>query len=1036
MNFSSLFIRRPVFGIVLNLVILLFGCVAFKFLGVRDYPSVDPPVVTVSTNYVGANPEVMEAQITEPLEQSINGIAGIRTLNSTSAEGSSNITVEFNLGTDLEAATSDVRDRVSRAIRSLPPDLTTPPVISKADANSSPILVLTTQSDSMNLLEVTDYANNVIKERLQTIPGVSEVRVWGEQKYSIRLNMDAGAMTARGVTAQDVKSALDRENVELPSGRIEGSQTEFTIRTLSRLTKPAEFENLIIRSDSGKVVRFKDIGTVKEAAENDRTIVKRDGAPMIGVAVVPQPGVNNVAIADEFYKRLAILRKDLPKALRVDMFLDYTTTIRRSIKEVTETLIIAFLLVVLVIFVFLRDWRATLIPVVALPVSLIGTFFLMYACGFSINILSLLGIVLATGLVVDDAIVVLENIYQKIEAGEDPVSAGHRGSAEIFFAVLSTTLTLAAVFLPIVFLQGFIGRLFREFGVVVAGAVLLSAFVSLSITPMLCTRLLKRHAHGSNSLYSRSEAFFTWMVERYRGGLEGFLAHRWISFAVMAFAIGVIAVLYRILPSELAPMEDRSRMVINTTAPEGTSFPAMVQYMDAVADLCAQDIPERAAILTLAPSNFSGTGPVNTGSGRVVLKDPEDRTRSQAQIADQLTRDMRQLSGARTYISQEQTITTDRSGGLPVQFIIQASDIDHLAAKLPEMLEQMAKDPTFQAVDVNLKFNKPEIRLSIDRDKANDLEVSSLDISRTLQLALSGTNYGFLVRSGKQYQIIGQFDRQDRDKPLDLRSAYVRSSTGRLIQLDNVVKTQEASSPPQLFRYNRYSAATIKAGLAPGKTMGDGINAVNAIAKRVLDESYTTALAGPARDYSESSSSLAFAFIFALVLIYLVLAAQFESFTDPFIVMLTVPLAFAGALLSLWYFDQTLNIFSEIGIIMLIGLVTKNGILIVEFANQRKEAGLSVRQAILEASVSRFRPIVMTSLTAVLGALPIALALGAGAKSRVSMGIVIMGGLLFSLVLTLFVVPAMYTYFSSTHRKINAPHPTGAKRLHSDVSAL
>ncbi|MBW8886541.1 MAG: efflux RND transporter permease subunit [Fibrobacteres bacterium] len=1023
MKFSSLFIRRPVLGIVLNLVIALLGLVSFKFLGVRDYPSVDPPVITVSTTYTGAAPEVIEAQITEPLESSINGIAGIRTLTSSSSQGTSAITVEFNLGADLEAAANDVRDRVSRAARQLPTDLTTPPAITKADVNASPILIVTVQSDARSPIDLSQYASDVLTERVQTIPGVSEVRIFGEKRYAIRLNMSAGLMAARGVIPEDVQAALNRENVELPAGYLEGKRTELTVRSLSRLQDPKDFEDLIVKSDSGRVVRFSDIGRVEAGAENERTIMKLNGVEMIGVAVIPQPGTNYIAIADEFYKRLDQVVAEAPKDIKIQTFLDYTANVRQSIKEVLETLAAAFALVVLVIFVFLRDGRATLIPVIALPISLLGAFFLMLASGFSINILSLLAIVLATGLVVDDAIVVLENIYRKIEDGEDPVAAGHRGSAEIFFAVLSTTLTLAAVFLPIVFLQGIVGRLFREFGVVVAGAVLISAFVSLTITPMLCTRFLKRRERKPSSFYVRSEAFFERLIHGYRGLLEGFLERRWLSFAIMGLAVILIFIFYRQLPRELAPTEDRSRLSVNVRAPEGTSYTAMVDYMDALTGLIKKAVPEEKGVQIQVAPSFGGTGAVNTGSGRIILKDPGHRKRTQTEISDDLTRAVRQLSAARTIVSEEQTVSTSRRGGLPLQFVIQAPDLDRLAAKLPDFLQAVNRDPAFSVSDVDLKFNSPEVQLQIDRAKAQDLGVSPLDIDQALQLGLSGARFGYIVRGGKQYQIIGQLELEDRDDPLVLRSLYVRGSGGRLVQLDNVLRLQEGSSTPTRFRYNRFASATVSAGLSPGVTLGAGIQEMGKIAREVLGPSFSTALTGPARDYSESSSSLAFAFLFALALIYLVLAAQFESFKDPLIIMFTVPLALAGAFLSLWYFDQSLNIFGEIGIIMLIGLVTKNGILIVEFGNQRKEHGLPVREAIIESATARFRPIVMTSLTAILGSLPIALALGAGAKSRVSMGIVVIGGLLFSLALTLFVVPAFYTYLSSPVTTSNGDKP-------------
>jgi multidrug efflux pump len=1008
MNFSSLFIKRPVLALVLSIVIVLFGVISFRTLGVRDYPAVDPPVITVSTSYGGANSAVIESKITQPLEESINGISGIRTLTSTSADGRSTISVEFNLGVDLEAAANDVRDRVSRAMRGLPPDAD-PPTITKADANATSIIMIALQSGSRSPIELTDFANDVIKERMQTIDDVSSIDISGDKLFAIRLWMDPARMVARQVTALDVMNALNRENVELPSGSVEGLRTELTIRTMSSLRTVEEFNNLVIRESSGQVVRFRDIGEAMEGAENPRKIMKMDGIPAVGVGLTPQPGANYIAIADECYKRLESIKKELPSDISLKIAFDVTPTIRRSVTEVQETILFAFILVVLVIFLFLRNWRATLIPVLAIPISLIGAFIIMQLSGFSINILTLLALVLGTGLVVDDAIVVLENIYQKIERGISPIEAGHVGAREIFFAIISTTLSLAAVLMPVVFLPGLTGRLFREFGIVVAGSVLISAFVSLTLTPVLCTRFLKHHDPHEKSLYAMTEPFFDRLLGGYRRLLEKFLKRRWIAFLIMGISGVVIVGIYGLLPTELAPVEDRSRMSLSSTGPEGSSYEYMCDYMDSLSDLVFRTVPEQTSLILRAPSG----GMINSGSLRMTLTDRQQRKRSQQQILDQLSRDVRKLTGARTVVTQEQTISSGGGrGGLPVQYVLCAPNLEALREKLPLILQEANKDPAFQGVDVNMKFNKPGLRLEINREKAQDLGVSALDVAQTLGLIFGGIRYDYFIRNSKQYQVIGQFYRADRYKPLNLTSAYVRSRNGAFVQLDNLLTMIETSNPPQRYRFNRFVSATVSAQLAPGTTLGQGIQALQAIGKRVLDDRFTTALSGPSRDLTESSSSVMFAFLLALVLVYLVLAAQFESFRDPLIVMFTVPLALAGALLSLWYFDQSMNIFSQIGIIMLVGIVAKNGILIVEFANQRRAAGMQLGEAIVDAAVSRFRPIVMTSLTVILGSLPIALALGAGAKSRMSMGIVVIGGLLFSLILSLFVVPAIYTYFS------------------------
>jgi multidrug efflux pump len=1017
MSLSNTSIHRPVLTIVFSIIILLLGTIGYTFLGVREYPSVDTPIINVSTSYVGANADVIESQITEPLEESINGIAGIRSLSSVSRDGRSNITVEFNLEVDLETAANDVRDRVSRTLNHLPQDIESPRV-AKADADASPIIFMTVQSDSRNLLELTDFAYNIFLERFQTIPGVSTVGVYGERRYSMRLWLDPNKLAAYQLTALDVNNAVNRENIELPSGIVEGRNTELTIRTSGRLNTISDFENLIIKESEGSIIKFKDVGTVTLGAENERTILKRDGIPMVGVVLIAQPGANIIQIADEFYKRLEQIKKTLPSDIKTGMGYDVTTFIKRSILEVRETILIAFCLVVLIIFLFLRDWRTTLIPVLAIPVSLVGAFFIMYLANFSINVLTLLGIVLAIGIVVDDAIVVLENIYTKIENKMEPLDAAITGSREIFFAIISTTITLAAVFFPIIFLQGITGRLFREFGVVIAGSVIISAFVALTLTPMLSSKILKRREHH-NRFYEMTEPFFVKMNKTYSKYLDIFLQRKWAAIALSVLMVVLVYLLFKGIPSELAPIEDRSRLQITATAPEGTSYDYMSSFMDSLSVMVDTSINEKEAAISITAGGGGGGSGVNSGFINLMLKQPDERIRSQKQIADQLAVNILKLNQARIIVTQQQTIGSSGGGqGLPVQFVIQAPDFEHIRSALPKFFDEAKKSPVFQMVDVNLKFNKPELKLSVNRDKARNLGVSVADVAETIEAAFSGQNMGYFIRGSKQYQIIGQVQRENRDSPFDLSSLYVKNNRGELIQLDNIVDMKEQVSPPQLYRYNRFVSATVSAGLAPEKSLGQGIAEMRRISSQILDDNFVTALSGPSKDFEESSSSLLFAFLLAIVIIYLILAAQFESFRDPFIILFTIPLAIGGALLSLWFFDQTLNIFSQIGIIMLIGLVTKNGILIVEFANQKKIQGLDKLNAVREAAASRLRPILMTSLSTILGTLPIALALGAGSSSRVSMGIAVVGGLIFSTFFTLFVVPATYVYFSSKKANI------------------
>jgi len=1016
MSLSSISIRRPVLASVLSLVIVLFGLIGLNYLGIREYPSVDPPIITVTTNYVGANADIIESQITEPIEEAVNGISGIRSIVSVSRDGRSTLTVEFNLEIDMETAANDVRDKVSQVVRQLPPDAD-PPVVAKSDADSDPIIFLNIKSDSRSLLELTAIAENVFKERLQTINGVSEIRIWGQKKYSMRLWIDPDRLAAYNLTPLDVQNALAEQNIELPTGRVEGASTELTVRTRGRLSTPEEFNDLILKEENGRVVRFRDVGDAELGPENLRTVLKRDGVPMVGNAIIPQPGANNVEIAEEFYNRLDQIKKDLPPDIELGIGFDTTEYIRASIEEVQQTIYIAFGLVVLIIFLFLRDWRTTLIPVIVIPIALIGSFFVMYASNFSINVLTLLGVVLAIGLVVDDAVVVLENIYAKIEGGMTPLQAAIKGSDEIFFAVIATTIALVAVFMPVIFLQGLTGRLFREFGVVIAGAVIISSFVALTLTPMLSSKILKQRERKP-FFYRITEPFFVSLAKGYRYTLEAFMKWRWLAFVIMIAAGWLIYDLGTNLPSELAPLEDRSRIRAFSRAPEGSTFEYMDEYMNELVELLMKEIPESQGVISVTSPGFGASTSVNSGFAFSILSDPSERERSQQQILNETFPKVAQLTGASTFLSQQQSIG-NRRGGLPVEYVLQAPNFEKLKEMLPKFVAAAQQDPTFSIVDVNLKFNKPELNLEIDRQKAQDLGVSVLDVAQTLQLGLSGQRFGYFIKDGKQYQVIGQIERLERDEPVEVRSLYVRNNQDQMIQLDNLISLEEQTSPPTLYRYNRFVSATVSAGLSEGNTIGDGIAAMDRISKEVLSDDFYTTLAGASKDFEESSSSLFFAFALALLLIYLALAAQFESFVDPLIIMFTVPLAIAGALISLWYYGQSLNIFSQIGIIMLIGLVAKNGILIVEFANQRKEQGLSRLEAIKDASEARFRPILMTSLSTILGVLPIALALGAGSESRVSMGIAVIGGLAFATVLTLYVIPAIYSYFSSKEARRN-----------------
>ena len=1006
MNISELSIRRPVLATVLTIIILLFGMIGYNTLGVREYPSVDNPIISVTCSYAGANAEVIESQITEPLEQNINGIPGIRSLTSTSQQGQCRITIEFDLSVDLETAANDVRDKVSRAQRFLPRDCD-PPTVSKADADAMPILMVAIQSDSRTLLELSEIADLTVKEQLQTIPDVSSVQIWGEKRYSMRIWLDPVKMAAYGITPVDIKNTITSENVELPSGSIEGNSMELTLRTMGQMHTAQEFNNIIVKEKDGNIVRIRDIGIAELGPADLKSYMKMNGVPMVGVVVVPQPGANHIEIADAVYSRMEQIKKDLPDDVEYTYGFDNTKFIRASIDEVKNTVYEAFVLVIIIIFLFLRDWRVTLIPCIVIPVSLIGAFFVMYVAGFSINVLTMLAVVLSVGLVVDDAIVMTENIYIRIEQGMNPFKAGIEGSKEIFFAVISTTVTLVAVFLPIVFMEGTSGRLFREFSFVVAGSVIISSFAALTFTPMLATKILKRRK-VQPWFYRKTEPFFEGLNNIYEKSLNAFLKARWIAIPVSIATLVAIGYLWNEIPAEMAPMEDRSQITVNTRGAEGVSYEYMRDYTEDIAMLVDSIVPDAKSVTARVSSN--------SGNIRISLKDIDERDYTQMQVAEKLTAAVSKKTKARSFV-QQQSSFGGRRGSMPVQYVIQATSIEKLQKILPEFLVRVHDNPTFKMADVDLKFSSPEVRVNINRDKAGSMGTSVRSVAETLQYGLSGQRMGYFYMNGKQYEIIGQVNRQQRNTPTGVKSIYIRNDQGEMVQLDNLVEFIESVAPPKLYHYNRFLSATVSAGLAEGKTIGDGLNEMDKIAEEVLDDTFRTALAGDSKEFRESSSSLMFAFILALVLIYLILAAQFESFKDPLIIMLTVPLAIAGALIFMYYGDITMNIFSQIGIIMLIGLVAKNGILIVEFANQKQESGESKMEAIKSASLQRLRPILMTSVSTILGLLPLAIATGEGANQRIAMGTAVIGGMLVSTFLTMYIVPAIYSYISTEREK-------------------
>ncbi len=1010
MSLSSLSIRRPVFTTVLAIVIVIFGIMGFRELGVREFPQSQRPVISVVANYPGADASVVESQITEPLEEAVNTVAGIKTLSSVSREGRSTIRIEFELGDDLDRAANDIRDRVSSAMRRLPDDAD-PPTVEKADADGDPIVFLNIQSDERSLLELTEMADNIFKSRFETIQGVGRVDIWGSKEYAMRLWIDPDRLNAYGLTPADVRIALNAANVELPSGDLDSAEIQLIVRTLSRLgDNPEDFNDIVIKRRGENVVRFRDVGIARIGALNERTRLKRDGIEMVGVVLRPQADANQIEIVDEFYRRLAEIEKDLPEDIQLGIGFDTSIFIRDSISEVKQTLLIALTLVCLTIYLFLREIRSAIIPLITIPVSLIGACFIVWMAGFSLNVLTLLSLVLAIGLVVDDAVIVLENVYSKIELGMEPIEAGLQGIREIFLAIIATTLALVAVFSPIIFLGGLTGVLFREFGLTLAGAVVISSFVALTLAPMLCTRILKKRKQHS-AFYRATEPFYQQLNSGYRRALRPFLNRPWIALPVYVLALALLIVIFRALPQELAPTDDRNLLVISVSGPQGANFDYMASIMDEVDAVVGEIVPERQALISVTSPGFGAATTINSGFNRLALTPASLRDRSQNDIAQALGPALNEIPGADIFVRQPPSISSGRGAGLPVQFVVEHPDFERLREVVPDFLEAARSRPELVASNVDLKFNQPQVDIQIDRDRASAMGVSARAIAETVQAALSGQRYGYFLKDNQQYQVIGQVELGARNDPRDLARLTVRDDQGRMHTLDNFAEFVETSEAPVRYRYNRFPAATFSANLASGFSLNEGIAAMEAIAAELLDESFSTSLTGQSQEFREASGSLFFVFIMALILIFLVLAAQFESFRDPLLIMLTVPLALVGGLFALWYFGQSLNIFSQIGLIMLIGLIAKNGILVVEFANQRRAAGLPVHEAIENAAAARFRPILMTAISTILGTLPIAMAIGAGSESRTPLGIAVVGGMFFGTFLTLFIIPAAYRAF-------------------------
>ncbi|MFN3750138.1 MAG: efflux RND transporter permease subunit [Thiobacillus sp.] len=1023
MILSDISIRRPVLATVMSLLIVLIGLISFDRLPVREYPNIDAPVVSVRTVYPGASAAVMESQITKPLEDSLSGIEGIRTIKSVSREEVSQITVEFVQSRDPEAAANDVRDRVAR-VRGLLPDEAQDPVVAKIEADAQAIIWLAFSSDRLSPLEITDYADRVVADQLKTLPGVASVIIGGQRRYAMRLWLDPGRMAARGLTVQDVEAALRSQNTELPSGRIESRMREFTVLAETDLKTPEEFERVVLRDAGGVLVRLGDIGRAEIGAADDRNIVRVNGRAAVGLGVVKQSTANTLAVAQAVKAELPRIEAALPAGMQLRIGFDSSIFIEKSINAVYTTMLEAMVLVVAVIFLFLRNWRATLIPFVTIPVSLIGAFIFLYSMGFTINVLTLLGLVLAIGLVVDDAIVMLENIYRHIEAGMPPVEAAIQGAREIGFAVVAMTLTLAAVFAPLAFAEGNTGKLFTEFALTVAAAVLVSGFVALTLTPMMASKML-RHETSHGAFFNVGERVLNGLNSAYTRGLGRVVRHPWIVALVFVLVAAAAFGLLKSLKSELAPTEDRGFFIGFMLAPEG----ATMQYTDQYArqlEAIYQGVPEvRTAFVVVAPG-LERPNPVNTALSFVMLDPWEERSRSQMEITASLGPQMfMAMPGVLAFPINPPSLGQSFRNP-PLQFVVQAPTYDELNTAVEALMARVREYPGLMNADTDLKLNKPQLRVDINRDKAAQMGIGVDSIGRTLETLLGGREITRFKQGGEQYDVIVQLDPAARASPDDLTALYVRGRDGSLSALSNLVAVTESVAPKELNHFNRQRAAIISANIAPGHTLGEALAFMDQAASETLPPTVRTALDGQSREFRESGQTLLITFALALVIIYLVLAAQFESFVSPFIILLTVPLAATGALLALKLTGATLNVYSQIGLIMLVGLITKHGILIVEFANQLRARGHAKVEAVIEAASLRLRPILMTTAAMVLGAVPLALASGAGAESRSPIGWVIVGGLLLGTLLTLFVIPVAYTLLTRDRAAAPAARPVPA----------
>jgi len=1010
MMISDMSIRRPVLASMLSLALVLFGVIGYTQLAVREFPDVDAPIVSVTTVLPGANPQVVESAVTDILEEELSTVEGLRTLTSSSGEGVSNITLEFNLERGVEAAAQDTRDKVARIRERLPEDVEEP-VVAKQDADAQPFFWLALSGENYDLLQLSDLGDRLVKSRLQTLPGVGQARIFGERRFSMRVWLSPSELSARGLTVQDVQQAIRSRNVEVPAGRIESQRREFTVRSLGELKTPEEFGNLAVSNTGGILVKLKDLGRVELGPEDERSALRFKGTQSIAIGVVRQSKSNIISVSDAISAELPRIQASLPPGVTLNIGFDQSIFVKRSIKEAEETLLIAALLVVVIIFLFLRNLRATIIPGLAIPTSIVAAFAIMYFMGFSINNFTLLALTLAIGIVVDDAIIVLENAYRhQEELHESPEEAAINGTREIAFAVLSTTIALVAVFTPLAFLKGSTGRLFNEFGVAVAGSVIISGFVALTLTPMLCAKILRvPQRHGP--LYRVLENGFNSLASGYARSLAFTLKHRLVVVAITALITASAFFVFRSLKREFVPAEDRGWFLTFIIAPEGSSL----AYTDGY-----QRRAEAILSKTKDISSFFSVVNIGDGVSRGIiftnLEDWSNRNRSVMDVVSEVQAQYFGIPGIFAFASNPPAF----GWGSPVNFVIQHSDFDLLAKGNDTLLARARQVPGLVNVDSDLRVNKPQLTVSFDRDRAEDLGVSVSDVATTLQVLLGGSQTGTFTRANKQYDVIVQLDPRARATPSDMTGLYVRGRDNGLVKLEALATVQEGVGPRELNHFQRVRSATITASLAPGFTLGEALDSLTSIATEVLPKGSSTALAGESRELEESGSALYFAFLLALVVVFMVLASQFESLVHPFTVLLAVPLAVTGALLTLKLAGSTLNVYSQIGMILLIGLVTKNSILLVEYMNQLKERGMDTLSAAQEAGRIRFRPILMTSVATVAGALPIALGLGAGSLSRRPLGYAIVGGLMFSTLLTLYVVPSVYVIFDGLFQRRKA----------------